>query len=117
MERLIWVMIMAPVSALFTGIGIYGWKKKTPMWFWSGSTVKESEIRDIPAYNRANGILWIGFSCIFWISLVLGIFQLKAGGICLIVGSIAGCIALPVLYTRIYDSYKTDSAIKRREKP
>ena len=56
MEKIVWLVIMIPVSALLTGIGIYAWKRKKPMWFWSGSTVRESEITDIPAYNRANGI-------------------------------------------------------------
>lgn len=54
MENIIWFVIMIPCSAIFTGIGIYAWKRKKPMWFWSGSSVKESEIRDIKAYNRAN---------------------------------------------------------------
>ena len=54
---------MIPVSLLFTGIGIYAWKRKKPMWFWSGSTVKESEISDIAAYNKANGIMWDWLFC------------------------------------------------------
>ena len=52
MDNIIWLIIMIPVSLLFTGIGIYAWKRKKPMWFWSGSTVKESEISDIAAYNK-----------------------------------------------------------------
>ena len=56
MEIIIWLIIMIPVSLLFTGISIYACRRKKPMWFWSGSTVKESEITDIAAYNRANGI-------------------------------------------------------------
>ena len=55
MERIIWLTIMVPLSAFFTGLGIYAWRRKKPMWFWSGSTVSEEEISDIPAYNRANG--------------------------------------------------------------
>lgn len=41
------------------------------MWFWSGKTVKETEISDITAYNHANGIMWIVYSIIYWM-----------GGIC-----------------------------------
>ena len=51
MEHAGWLLIMAPCSAVFTAIGVYAWHRKKPMWFWSGSTVKESEIADIPAYN------------------------------------------------------------------
>lgn len=68
MENIIWFVIMIPCSAIFTGIGIYAWKRKKPMWFWSGSSVKESEIRDIKAYNRANGIMWMIYSIPLWIS-------------------------------------------------
>ena len=59
MGNIIWLIIMVPVSMLFTGLGVYAWKRKKPMWFWSGSTVSENEISDVRAYNRANGIMWI----------------------------------------------------------
>ena len=65
MGSIIWLIIMIPVSVLFSGIGIYAWKRKKPMWFWSGSTVEEYEISDVPAYNRANGIMWLVFSAVF----------------------------------------------------
>ena len=56
MWNYLWLLIMVPVSSLFTGLGIYAMKRKKPMWFWSGKEVKEREIADIPAYNKANGI-------------------------------------------------------------
>ena len=52
MEIIIWLLIMIPCSLLFTGIGIYAIRREKPMWFWSGSTVSETEIRDVKAYNR-----------------------------------------------------------------
>ena len=76
MEKVIWLITMIPTSMVFTGIGIFAWKRKKPMWFWAGTTVEESEIADISAYNRANGIMWICYSAVFWISTVLGIFQM-----------------------------------------
>ena len=103
---IIWLIIMVPVSLLFTGIGLYAWKRKKPMWFWSGSTVKESEITDVPAYNRANGIMWIVFSAIFWISTVLGCLKMKTGGFLLIAGCFLGVPLLPFVYQRIYRKYK-----------
>lgn len=30
MENIIWFLIMGPCSALFTGIGVYAWKRKKP---------------------------------------------------------------------------------------
>ena len=101
-----WLVIMIPVSALFTGIGIYAWKRKKPMWFWSGSTVSESEITDIPAYNRANGIMWICYSLVFWISAIMGLFEIAAAGIVLIVGCLVGTPILVIVYGRIYKKYK-----------
>ncbi len=106
MDHIIWLIIMGPVSLLFTGIGIYAWRRKKPMWFWSGSTVKESEIADTPAYNRANGIMWLVFSLIMWVSTILGVMHMKAGGIFLIAGCIISVPILPIVYRKIYRKYK-----------
>ena len=106
MEIVVWLVIMIPVSALLTGIGIYAWRRKKPMWFWSGSTVRESEIADIPAYNRANGIMWIVFSLIFWIGTAAGCVRMSMAGVIIIAGCVVGIPALPVTYTRIYKKYK-----------
>ncbi len=106
METALWLVIMFPVSALITGIGIYAWKRRKPMWFWSGSTVSEEEISDVPAYNRANGIMWISFSAVFWISTALGLFHQEAAGIVLEAGCLAGVPALIFTYQKIYKKYR-----------
>ena len=106
MENVIWLIIMIPVSALFTGIGIYAWRRRKPMWFYSGSTVSESDIADIPGYNRANGIMWIVFSLTFWASTILGLFKMSFGGVVLMVSCIIGVPLLPIVYTKIYEKYK-----------
>lgn len=106
MDNILWLIIMAPVSLLFTILGIYAMKRKKAMWFWSGSTVKDYEIRDIPAYNRANGIMWLCFSAMLWVSTVLGCFSMMAGGILLAAGCIIGIPALPIAYGKIYKKYK-----------
>ena len=106
MENVIWLVIMIPCSLLFTGIGIYAWRREIPMWFFSGSTVKEEEITDVKAYNRENGIMWICYSAIFWISTVLGIWSAVAAGIVLLVGCVVGSLLLVAAYNRIYKKYK-----------
>ena len=106
MDNIIWLIIMIPVSLLFTGIGIYAWRRKKPMWFWSGSTVKESEISDVTAYNRANGIMWLVFSLIMWVSTIFGIMNMKAGGILLIAGCTISVPILPIVYGKIYRKFK-----------
>ncbi len=105
MENVVWLVILVPVSLLFTGIGIYAWRREKPMWFWSGTVVRESEIRDIRAYNRANGIMWLAFSGVFWGSAALGALDLKAAGVLLFLGCAAGVPVLPLVYGWIRKKY------------
>ena len=80
MDKLLWLLIMVPVSALLTGIGIFTLRRQKPMWFWSGTEVRAEEIADVPAYNRANGVMWIAYSAVFWLSTLLGLFDMRAAG-------------------------------------
>ena len=97
---------MIPCSALLTGIGIYAWNRKKPMWFWSGKTVKETEISDITAYNHANGIMWIVYAIIYWMATFAGIWNSIAALDLIIVGCVIGIPVLVVVYNRIYARYK-----------
>ena len=106
MNNIIWLIVMIPVSAFFTGLGIYAWKRKKPMWFWSGSKVDENEISDVQAYNKANGIMWIAFSGILWLSVFLGIRNMEEAGYSLLAGCIIGVPALPIAYGKIYARYR-----------
>ena len=105
MERYLFAIIVVPLAALFTGLGLYARRRKNPMWFWSGSTVRPEEITDIPAYNRANGWMWIAFSGVFWIAAVLSLFRMSAAGIVLVAGCILGIPVLILVYSRIYARY------------
>ena len=106
MGNTVFLIIMIPLASFFTGLGVFAWRRKKPMWFWSGSEVKEREIADIPAYNRANGIMWLAFSGVFWLAAVLGAFHAEAGGILLGVGCIGGVPALIFAYNMIYKKYR-----------
>ena len=105
-ESVIWLVIMIPVCLLLTGIGIYALRRKKPMWFWSGTEVKPEEITDIPAYNRANGIMWIAYSLIFWIAAAAGLVNMMAGGVILMAGAVGGSILLMIVYQRILKKYR-----------
>ena len=94
MEKVIWLVITIPCSLLFTGIGIYAWRRTKPMWFWSGSSVREDEITNVKAYNRENGIMWICYSAVFFAGIVLA------------VGCLGGLPLLVIAYNRIYRKYK-----------
>ena len=39
-------------------VGIYSFKRKDPMNFWTFSNVPAEKVSDIPGYNRANGKMW-----------------------------------------------------------
>lgn len=106
MKTIIWLVIMLPCGALFTGIGIYAWRRKTPMHFYSGSTVRKEEITDVAAYNRANGVMWLVFSLPFWVGTVLGCFHRSLGGIVVMLACIVGIPLLVVSYGKIYRKYK-----------
>ena len=106
METVIWLITMIPTSMVITGIGIFAWKRKKPMWFWSGTTVDESEIADIPAYNRANGIMWIIYSLVFWAGAILGVYQIDIAGIVVAAGCLGGIPLLVLAYTKIYNKYR-----------
>ena len=103
---IIWLVVMIPVSALFTGLGVFAFVRQKPMWFWSGQVVTENEILNVRAYNRANGIMWIVFSLFMWLSTFLAFSDMKlAGGVMLAVCIL--CVpVLPFTYGRIYKKYK-----------
>ena len=106
MEKLIFFFAILPAALSFTGIGILAMTRKKPMWFYSGSEVKPWQIRDIPAYNRSNGWMWIGYSLGFWIAAVLGILSVPVAGILLAVWCLGGIPVLVIVYNRIYKKYK-----------
>jgi hypothetical protein len=106
--------ILFAIICGFTGlvmwlIALWAFKRKTPMHFWSGSEVKPEEIKDIPAYNRENGIMWIVYGCGFLVPAIIGLFDISAGAILVGVVSTAGIVPLLLNYRRIYDKYKVDS--------
>ncbi len=105
-DSIVMLCILVPLAAFFTGIGIFAWTRKKPMWFWSGSSVNENEISDVPAYNRANGIMWICYSLIFWTAAVLGIFKTGVAGILTGLGAVVGAVVLIVVYKQIYKKYR-----------
>lgn len=59
------------LGILFCGIGAYAWRRKAPMWFWSGTTIDPDTVSDIPSYNRANAIMWMIYSLPYWTGALL----------------------------------------------
>lgn len=94
---------MMPAVLVFIGIGIYSFKRKTPMHFWAGTTVKSEEISDIKAYNKANGIMWIAYGLSFLLIPLLGSM---VGGIVIAILSPFMIVGMVLCYRCIYNKYK-----------
>lgn len=106
-EIVAFVIPLLICAFVFIGIGIFSLNKKTPMHFWSGTTVKSEEITDIRAYNRANGIMWIVYGSTFILAIILNlVFNSNVGVLVVVLSCTVGLIALILVYGKIYNKYK-----------
>lgn len=96
-------------SLIFGVIAVWAFKRKEPMHFWSGSTVRPEEIADIPAYNRANGLMWAIYTACMFVTGILSLFSIIAGAILLVIICVPGIAVLVVAYNRIYNKYRSAS--------
>lgn len=106
MDNYIWYIIMIPCCAVLSGIGLYAWNRKKPMWFWIGSDIGEAEIADITAYNHANGIMWLVYSLVFWAAVLAGVWSSTTALILIAAGCVVGIPVLIAVHKRIYEKYK-----------
>ena len=102
---IIWLICVLGCALVFTIIGIYAYRLKTPMHFYSGIKVSSDEISDIRSYNQANGLMWIFYSIWFWITGPLICISLTAAMVILILGCTVGIIGLVYSYRKIYNRY------------
>lgn len=102
----VWLICVGGCALTFTGIGIYAYRRKEPMWFWSGSTVRREELTDVEAYNHANGIMWLVFSMLHWLSTFLFIWYPEAATTILVLADTVGLISLMIAYHKIYEKYR-----------
>ena len=103
---ILWCIIVGGCATLFLGIGLYARRMKTPMWFWSGVAVDPDSITDVPAYNKANGRMWMLYSLWYWVSCLVYAVSAVAAMVILMVGSTVGAILLMFAYRRIESKYK-----------
>lgn len=97
-------------SLIFGVIALWAFKRKDPMHFWSGSTVRPEKIDDIPLYNRANGLMWAIYTACMVVTGILSLFSIKVGAILLVIICVPGILVLIVAYNRIYNKYRSTSA-------
>ena len=99
-------------AVIFFAMALWAKKRKTPMHFWSGSTVQPEEIKDIPAYNRANAIMWSIYGFCFIISGIAGLVNIMTGTVLLMALCLPGIVVLILAYRHIYKRYSDSSFIK-----
>ena len=101
-----WYVTTFGCGILFYAIGIYAQKLKKPMWFWSGSEVKPSQITDIELYNRENAVMWKLYSLWFFAA---GLAYIRSSGLAFVLLVSSFVIGFPLLilsYQKIYKKYK-----------
>ena len=103
---IVWLICVGGCALTFTGIGIYAYRRKEPMWFWSGSTVRREELTDVEAYNHANGIMWLLYAIPHWISTVIYFWYPAFAVILLVLACTVGLLVIIFAYHKIYEKYK-----------
>ena len=101
---LIFISALA-AGLLFTAIGVYAWRREKPMWFWIEPEIDPASLADIPAYNRANGKMWLIYSLIFWLSAPVSLINDTVGGLLMAILALAGLPVLAAVYKKIYRKY------------
>ncbi|MEM5768635.1 MAG: hypothetical protein AAGU32_10175 [Bacillota bacterium] len=102
-------------SLIFGVIALWAFKRKDPMHFWSGSTVRPEEIADIPSYNRANGLMWAVYAACMVVTGILSLFSTIIGAVLLAILCVPGIVVLVVTYNRIYHKYRSAPAAYRAD--
>lgn len=104
---MIYISSLILCGGVFIGFGIFALKKQTPIHFWSGTVVKTEQIRDVKAYNRANGIMWIVYGSLIILSgIPAAIFDIDMFAIISIIIIFLGLIVMIIIYNKIYNKYK-----------
>lgn len=106
MGKVIFILSCLLCGVIFLAIGFYATKKETPMNFWSGTEVPSESISDIPAYNRAMGKLWGGYSVVWFLSGMIGLWQPLAATLLMCVLGAGGALVLVLVYKRIEKKYR-----------
>lgn len=106
MSGTVWYIVMIPCCMLLSGIGVFSWRRKKPMWFWTEPRVSEAEISDVVKYNRENAVMWWVYSLVYWAAFFAGLLSSAAALALIGVGCIIGLPLLAAVYKRIYEKYR-----------
>lgn len=73
MENILYILPIAICAITFFIIGFSAFKSKKTVSFWSGTKVDPKKVSDIPAYNKANGIMWLCYSSLYFLAIILSL--------------------------------------------
>lgn len=103
-------VILFLVGIIFVMIGIYAYQRKSPMYFYAGTDIDASEITDVKAYNKANGIMWIAYGTLYFIPILVYILMPDKISDTVISVSVVICflglLAVLWIYQKIDDKYR-----------
>lgn len=103
---IIWCITVFGCALLFLSIGIYAEKLEKPMWFWAGTTVDESKITDVKAYNKENARMWELYSLWYFASGAVYFWNEIVAVIILVLSCTVGIGILVATFTKIEKKYE-----------
>lgn len=98
------LLIWEACAVLFVVIGMVCFRSKQTVGFFSN--VKPAEIRDVRAYNRAVGKLWLVFAAVFALLGIPVMWEDSPWILLSIIGVVWEIIAAIIVYLRIEQKYK-----------
>jgi hypothetical protein len=98
------------MALIFGALALWAFRSRKPVHFRSGSVVRPEEITDIPAYNRACGVMFALYGASFLPSCLLTLINVALGVTAFALAATAGVVPLVVAYKRIYNKYKAAPA-------
>ncbi len=114
-EQIVGAIISMVISwgsgAVFYGFGLWCERKKTPVGFWSGIAVQAQWVRDIPAYNHENAVMWKVYSIPFFLCGILGLLGMYHSAFtvamvtCMVLTAFPGIFFLIRCYKKIERKY------------
>ena len=97
---MIYCIVMGICAIFMLGIGLVQMKSRKPVAFYSGEMPPlEEKVKDISAWNKKHGIMWI----IYGMVIVIGIFGgFIVGDSPLLVLIYCGCLLFPIIPMVLY---------------